>query len=37
MLSPSEEFVKMEAKILDCFCLWYECLVDVDWWAGFFP
>jgi hypothetical protein len=37
MFSPGEAFVEMEAKIFDCFCLWYGGLIDVDWWAGFLP
>jgi hypothetical protein len=37
MFSPGEAFVEMEAKIFDCFCLWYDSLIDVDWWAGFLP
>jgi hypothetical protein len=37
MFSPSETFVEVEAKIFDCFCLWYDSLTDVDWWAGFLP
>jgi hypothetical protein len=37
MFSPGEEFVEMDAKIFDCFCLWFDGLIDVKWWAGFFP
>jgi len=37
MFSPGEALVEMEAKIFDRFCLWYVCLVDVYWWAGFLP
>jgi hypothetical protein len=37
MFSPGEAFVEMKAKIFDCFCLWYDGLIDVDWWAGFLP
>jgi hypothetical protein len=37
MFSPGEAFVEMEAEIFDCFWLWSDSLIDVDWWAGFLP